>query len=293
MRNCTLMFCIGATKSGTSWLHRYIANHPQCHMRGIKELHYFDAIEFDDWEPWIADLTARRDSNLEDATDLSGEVAETKRRVAADAEAWLTVLQGRQQDDGAYLDYLIDGAGPETRLVGDFTPAYGLLPERRLQHMASLDEGVKFVYLMRDPVDRMWSHARMMARRRANKPSEIQRRSVNIVKRILKGKEPEIVRRSDYLGALTRIYNVAAPEQVYLGYYEDLFHRDAIARLSRFLGIDHGWADFGKRFMEGPKAEMELGQWDEMREFLEPQYAGLERMWGALPKGWGEPAEME
>ena len=68
----TLMFCIGATKAGTSWLHRYISNHPESHMRGIKELHYFDALEFDDWDPWIKMVTDRRDNNLADASAIEG-----------------------------------------------------------------------------------------------------------------------------------------------------------------------------------------------------------------------------
>jgi sulfotransferase family protein len=286
MAEPTLMYCIGATKAGTSWLHRYISNHPQCHMRGIKELHYFDAVEFDDYDPWISDVTARRDSNLAEADDFPPELAEIKRRVAQDADDWRQVLQTRGQNDSAYLEYL-DKGRTDQHLVGDFTPAYGLLPERRLAHMAGMLPDVRFVYLLRDPVQRIWSHARMMAARRANKPGEIPRRSVNILKRILKGKEPEIVRRSDYIGPLARLAAVASPEQLYVGFYEELFTKRSIGKISRFLGIDHGWADFSKRFMEGPKAVMEPGQWGEMRAFLAPQYDAMAEMFGKLPDAWG------
>ena len=34
----TVLFCVGAAKAGTSWFHSYLENHPDCHMRGIKEL---------------------------------------------------------------------------------------------------------------------------------------------------------------------------------------------------------------------------------------------------------------
>ncbi len=282
----TLMFCIGATKAGTSWLHRYVSNHPQCHMRGIKELHYFDALEFNDFDPWIADVTARRDENLGDLDAYPPDLAKTRRRVAEDAEDWRVVLDGRGANDDAYLAYLNKGRSDQ-RLIGDFTPAYGLLPEARLKQMANLLPDVKFIYLLRDPVARIWSHARMMAARRANKPSETQRRSVNILKRILKGKEPEIVRRSDYVGPLTRLAAVTRPEQVYVGFYEELFTKASIAKISRFLGIDHGWADFEKRFMAGPDAAMDPGQWAEMREFLAPQYQAMTRMFGTLPAAWG------
>jgi len=40
-----IFFCVGAAKAGTSWLHRQVSDHPECHFRAINELHYFDAIE--------------------------------------------------------------------------------------------------------------------------------------------------------------------------------------------------------------------------------------------------------
>ena len=45
MSEATLMFGVGATKAGTSWLYRYLADHPECHLRSIKELHFFDALD--------------------------------------------------------------------------------------------------------------------------------------------------------------------------------------------------------------------------------------------------------
>jgi hypothetical protein len=39
------VFGIGSAKSGTTWLYRYLRSHRECHLRGHKELHYFDAID--------------------------------------------------------------------------------------------------------------------------------------------------------------------------------------------------------------------------------------------------------
>ncbi|HHS89575.1 MAG TPA: sulfotransferase family protein, partial [Rhodobacteraceae bacterium] len=43
----TIFFGVGAAKSGTSWLYRYLEGHPETHLRSVKELHYFDALDFD------------------------------------------------------------------------------------------------------------------------------------------------------------------------------------------------------------------------------------------------------
>ncbi|MDJ0626930.1 MAG: sulfotransferase [Rhodobacter sp.] len=282
----TLLFCIGATKAGTSWLHRYISAHPRCHMRGIKELHYFDSVEFNDYGTWIADVEGRRDNNLTQLlTEEDPQIRRAKTRVAEDAEAWAGVLRQHRQDDAAYLAYLHGGLGDES-VVGDFTPAYALLPLARLREMAELQPEVRFVYLLRDPVDRVWSHCRMMAKRRANKPSEIQRRSVNIMRRIYKGKEPEIVRRSDYIGPLERLREAVAPEQLKVVFYEDLFTDAAIADICAFLGIDPVPAEFGRRVLRGPEAQMEPGQFEEMRAFLAPQYDYVAGAFERIPARW-------
>jgi hypothetical protein len=291
MAEPTLLYCVGATKSGTSWLHRYISNHPECHMRGLKELHYFDAVEFDDWDPWIQMVSDRSARSRREAEGLDEEQTARKLRTATSAEDWREVLLGRRADDAAYLAYLNKGREGQS-LVGDFTPAYSLLPEARLRHMAGLLPQVRFIYLMRDPVMRIWSHCRMMARRRANKPEEIQRRSVNIMRRVVKGKEPEIVRRSDYAATLQKLSAVTREGQLYVGIYEELFTRDELRRISHFLGIGLAWADYKKRFMEGPKAEMEPDQWDEMRGFLAEQYDAVAAHFGSLPKASGQrPAD--
>ncbi len=286
MSDPTLMFCVGATKAGTSWLHRYISDHPQAWMRGLKELHYFDAVAFDDWDPWIKTNQQRHDANLKDLEDLHPDHQAIKRRVAGDAAEWVEVLRGRKQDDAAYLAYLRNGLDGQ-RLVGDFTPAYGLLPREWLRHMAGIAPDVRFVYILRDPVDRLWSHARMIATRRALTPHEIPYRSVHILRRILAGKEPEVVRRSDYVTPITNLLAAVAPDKLRIVFYEELFSQPIVDDLCDFLGLDCKPAEFGKKILKGPEAEMDEGQYDQLREFLAPQYDAMAAIFDRLPDTWG------
>jgi hypothetical protein len=41
----TFQICTGATKAGTSWLCRYLLAHPDCHLRAIKERHFFNSAD--------------------------------------------------------------------------------------------------------------------------------------------------------------------------------------------------------------------------------------------------------
>ncbi len=234
MADPTLFFCVGATKAGTSWLHRYISDHPQCYMRGIKELHYFDAVEFDDWQPWIADVQGRYDSNLQRNGFARSEIpADQGARCAMTPPSGLRCCARARPTMPPTWRILRNGL-TDQRLVGDVTPAYGLLPRDRLAQMAGLMPDVRFIYLMRDPVARIWSHARMIAKRRALTPHEVAYRSVHIVRRILKGKEPEVVRRSDYIAPVTNLLAAVDPAKLRIVFYEELFQPADRRRPMRF-----------------------------------------------------------
>lgn len=292
MGSPTLMYCVGATKAGTSWLYRFIAEHPQCHLRGVKELHYFDAGAFDEWSFWAADAGRHRDRIKAQAIKAGANSLERKIQAARDAEEWCQVIDRKHSDDAAYLDYLQKGLG-DKRLIGEFTPAYGLLPVENLRHMAGLLPDVRFVYLMRDPVARIWSHVRMMAARQVERAEEIPQQASKLIKRILNGMEPQIVRRSDYIGPVTRLREAVEPSKLFFGFYEEMFTQKTITKLCAFLGLDMGTPEYDKPVMQGPSAVMARDQWTEMRDYLAPQYDAMREIFGTLPDAWGaEPKKV-
>jgi len=109
MAEATLMFCVGATKAGTGWLYEYLADHPQCHFRSIKELHYFDAIENGKLDREILKHETRHAVLAKKIASAGGEgLAEDVVRLR-DRSDWLGVLRAGE-DPQAYLAYL--EAGP-------------------------------------------------------------------------------------------------------------------------------------------------------------------------------------
>ena len=87
-----LFFGVGAAKAGTTWLHRQLSEHPECHFRTIKELHYFSAIE----KGKLGDeLTKHRDQQkaMLDQIAYTGQtVGAAKSQRLADRAAWMHCL---------------------------------------------------------------------------------------------------------------------------------------------------------------------------------------------------------
>lgn len=291
----TLLFCLGATKAGTSWLHRYVSDHPQTRLPALKELHYWDSAATGRWDFWARDAEAKfRDHSARAEAAETDPKRARQQRMADEALAWFEVLAAGRRDDRAYRAFLNRRVKRGHRLVADLTPAYGILSEAWLRQMAEVGPDVRFVYLLRDPLQRLWSHCRMIARRRATGEDDVPARANNILRGVIAGKEDEIAQRSDYAGALTRIQTSIGENRLYTAFYEEMFTQGELDRLCAFLGLDPHPGDFDHVVMPSPAAPLSAENRDAARDWLAPQYAFAERNFDRLPKLWGAaPAEVQ
>lgn len=278
MTTQTLLFCIGATKAGTSWLWDYLYSHPETHFPAVKELHYFDALEHGSGKFFRKELTTRIDK-LEEVRREKGP-APFRDAVINDGRRWLELFDGVHEDHDAYREML--GLGRvKAAVLGDFTPAYSLLKETTYKVMAGLSERVRFIFLMRDPVARMWSNIRMEAGRDAS-DAELAART----DKVLNGEARNIMLRSNYRRTLNRLLAVVPRAQVHLEFYERLFTPEATARLCDFLGIGPHKADFARVVHGGRPALLPAGREAQMFDLLRPQYNYVAQLMGELPAAW-------
>ena len=151
------------------------------------------------------------------------------------------------------------------------TPAYALLPEERLADMARMAPDVRFLYLLRDPVERLWSHVRMMAGRRDENGVVDADACAHILKRTLKGREDQIAMRSDYGGALKRLGAAVPKAKLLVEVFEDMVGANGLDRICDFLGIAR-FKGNPAPVHEGTAVKMTAAQRREARAWLEPQY---------------------
>jgi hypothetical protein len=285
MGEATLLFGLGANKAGTSWLYRYLEAHPECHLRSPKELHYFDAedrgtrgFQLRELDRQVAEAEARLASG-------KGNDAYLTRRIE-DLTAWRAVMAAGM-DDTAYRDFLAGGAAEGTRLLGDLTPAYGLLGEERLCQMAGLAPATRFLLLLRDPVERLWSNIRMMAGWQQGDLSRRAKRADALAESYLQGDQPELEERSDYAGILGRVRRAVPEKSLLTGFYETLFTQDSIDRICRFLGISPRPGRFDMRVWASPEVPLDPALRARLKARLAPQYDYVRSALGPLPGAWG------
>ncbi|MFP4274128.1 MAG: sulfotransferase [Paracoccaceae bacterium] len=279
MAETVLMFGLGATKAGSSWLYRFLRGHPDCHLRAVKELHWFDTLAGNRRKRRIARLTARVAALRAEAEAGTLSVPRRLDDHAALAEA---MARGTDAD---YLGFLNQGRGSR-RLVGDITPAYGMLGEDWLARMAGLSSGSRFVYLMRDPLARLWSHVRMLARRDAPSRAAIPAHAAGLMDDVLAGGAQDVLARGDYAGVIGRLSRAVPGSRVFLGFFEELVSGQAVARLCDFLGISRAEAPLDKAVHQGVPLPLDEGRRAAALRLLAPQYETVSARMGRLPAAW-------
>lgn len=280
-----VLICVGAAKAGTSWLHRQLAAHPECHLRAIKELHYFNAI---DAGRTSAELAKHRDLQASMLDRFARDGLRPNDEQAgrlSDRADWLDVLESKRENVRAYLRYLETGAGT-AKVVGDMTPAYALLTEGRLGGMARMAPDVRILYLLREPVDRLWSHIRMMAERRDGQGRVTARRCDRILNRVMNGEEDQIAKRSDYAAALAKLLAAIPAGKLLIEVFEDMIAGDAFQRICDFLGIARVEPN-RVPVHRGQPLDMTLSQREAAAAWLAPQYDAAARALGGMPEAWG------
>jgi len=286
MTDLTLLYGIGATKAGTSWLHAWLSEHPEVHLWPHKELHYFNAIDDGRVMQQIDQICERR-ATLRARMKTTSDAARLDRLAhrVAEFDRYLGLIGPGRIDPAAYLRFLSEGRGA-AHVVGDVTPAYALLSEERLRYMARLGPRTRFVYLLRDPVDRLWSNARAMAAMRGGDADRVRRAALQIFDRWVDGRERALAARCDYGGALRRLFAAVPEADRFVGFYEEMFAPEATAAICAFLGIAPVAAPVSQPVNTGPDIALDRARRGIAAELLAPQYEEVKSLLGRVPGQW-------
>ena len=232
---------VGAQKSGTTWLAKVLERHPEIYLRG-KEAHYWDVVRypFTGWDTF---------TNAMGAPDRAR-----------------TPFGRSPMDHSGYLPFLEFGRS-EKRVVADITPAYALCTAETFREMRDVHDNVKFVFLMRDPVERLWSGIR------------------HTLRAVLE-RDPDLG-RSRYDRTLASME--AAGCNLHVAFYEHLFSDAALASLADFLEVDGLEGDYDRVEYAGARHKATLGAdlRARAREALAETYDYVfDRFGDAVPDQW-------
>ncbi len=235
-RTKTFLLGLGCQKGGSTWLHDYLHNRPDCDFGVAKEYHTFDARYLDLFR-WFHARDLRRLTDLLNKKQRLGFWRGRKLDWRIDKLARKIVFR---EDPSYYAEYFdrLWQADPAIRLVGDITPGYAALQPEHYREIKTLLEGkgfdVKVIFILRDPVERCYSAVR------AANEKKIARGEAIDLSGLLEANfaTPAFECRTRYENTVRAVETVFAADRIFLTLHETLFTAAEIGRLNRFLGLD-------------------------------------------------------
>jgi hypothetical protein len=273
------LVCVGAMRCGTSWLWHYLRPLPEVAVSPIKEVHFFDA-KFPGNA--LGEMNAFAVKRLAFHAGREGDAAAS----AFHSPSFRASVDRVQMiyDDNAYFDHFARLCSDETSTLCDITPGYAVIGSTGFEYMrdffATQTVRLKLAFVMRDPVDRLWSQLRhMQSINPEAKTAERWREAIEA---------PRIIARADYRGTVRVLDDIFPADDILYLFYEDVFAEPALRRLCTFAGVKY---QPGRPRQRQNEATLELtapdGARDEFRRVLAPQYAFCRERFGHLvPDGW-------
>jgi hypothetical protein len=267
--NTTLVLGIGAPRSGTTWLATYLEHHPQFYMSPLKEMHYFDAKFLPERCAYFNRVFNNVLLTLGHKTDKAEHV-----RMRVDMIG----------DESLYLQYFKRYMADE-RCFGEISPSYCLLECDMVKAIMAMHHKVKFIYILRSPVDRFISNSFYMA----NTMDMYFRYPDQYIDSCLHSSHLRL--RADYRKTIQE-YDRAAPDNILYLFYEQLFCDETLRRVCTFCGIDFRSAPYAARInASSTNAATELHEATRHKVYrvLAEQYTFVDAYFGrAIPENWRE-----
>ncbi len=214
--------CVGAQKSGTTWLYEVLRQQKGIWLPPIKELNFFNQLVFEResaYSGWW-----RRGNALWRLNQ-----ATKNEKVGYDWLKFLLHLCKEDTDIGWYSD--IFKRCPNDKLSGEFTPEYLMLPKQVIQTLKAIYPNIKIIMILRRPSCRVESHLKMIKQH----CPEISDSLLNEV-----ALSESVLLRSDYEKILNNWFSSFNRDQLFIGRYDELKERPEkfVKKIGDFLRLD-------------------------------------------------------
>jgi hypothetical protein len=283
----TLFIGVGAAKCGTTWLSERLDEHPEVFMSPVKEMHWFDG------------PTSRRHFQRSLARKVRRHTQPSRVDNDIDEETSALLHRLSLRNDADYLLYFASRLDPSHRAFGEFSPSYALVDADTFARMHDLHSRVRFIFLMRNPTDRLWSQFKY--RFQLHKEPVPEHFDLSLV---ADAELAQMISRGDYAHTLRELWKAVPREHVFTAFYEDIFSpqrsNDVLGSLWQFLGVDRAGtlarlnarAHLMRRVNATPSSPLPDDEREMIVSMLADTYRFAAEELSGLPESWVHDLEL-
>lgn len=251
-------------------------------MHPLKEVHFFDGLyESEKWPNVIKNRLAKEQK-------LAAQLDRFRQQNNTEKLAQYQHVKERNtfyEHPDLYLEHFKNNVA-QCEAFGEITAEYTTLSTETYKRMFEIHADVRFVLLVRDPVDRLWSQIKMLSKfeRRGFGKSRTQTQRVDHALN-----NEKIIERSRYDITLRNLLTHVPESNCFVGFYENLFNDDCILKLCDFLSLPFVPGEYKKLVNESRGQQLTRSEALKIYDRLIPTYEFFNTRYGAeLPEKWLE-----
>lgn len=279
--------CAGAQKAGTTWLFARLNELSEFSLPPIKEFHYFDrSREYPSPNKLSHTFLYRRLLDYSWTKESVKFLFRAIKKGNYKKAKWLANWYFSNYNDEWYLSLFDSLEG----IKGEVTPDYSILNEQDIEKMYNLIPNVKIIFLLRNPVERAWSHYRYNKYELKHPDLDKQKIELNEVKYFVNKEGVEL--RTNYFQTLERYAKYYPHDQIIIGFY-DALKNDPVELLSGIVSYLGGNAanitkecNLDTKNKVSRKVEMPSEVEDYLKEKYYPQVKILSETYGSYFTKW-------
>jgi len=270
---------IGPQRTGTTWLCQNLRVHPEIFITRPKELYYFSELKNGSPRPLVV-RRAEKPGNLRRPREYL---------VSKAIEFWLKYLMVRDYEpdelnwySNMFSTNTVEGKYRSVRnlikykrrikfkMAGEGTATYAILKDDVLREITVLNPGIKAILMVREPVERAWSHAKKdlidIPGRSIEEVSDEEFREFLL--------RDEHIERGMYSSIIEKWEGHIQKDHLFVGSFKDIVQKpgELLRSIFRFLGVEDRAEYVGglSKTVVNPSSSYAVP--DRVRNLLEPVY---------------------
>jgi len=254
------------------------------HFSRNKELHYFDVITGKAKQVFDIRIRAAQTLAQRLVPQLGHHNLQNLRHLRNLTDL-LAIYTSEPGDHTSYLNYLLEDYQNQP-VICDITPAYAILDRDVFSQMGQIGRA-KFIFILRDPIDRMWSQIRMAIKTKNPDGKLYQDACIARAHQLIETNRLGNIERADYRRTITQLEAVIPKDRIKYLFYERLFQPSTMNEICAFLGIARLPTNPERYSNLGTSAPLPDDIQTAFRSAFAPQYAFIQnRFGGIVPDQW-------
>lgn len=283
------LICFGSQRGGTTWLSAQLRKHPECDFPYRKEIRYLDPLYYHPYERIQRKRIGEFSTKLRNFTNGGNDPLSASN--AKELRWWSKYAFVTQEEctDEWYAS-LFDDCDP-SKLTGDFSPDYSLLPPEGVDHLYRVVPNAKLIFMLRNPIDRLWSGVTYALRERDD--LSIERKSARAHRHL---KRPMQLAFSNYPAIIQNFERRFPKENILYLFHDDISNNatELLQEACTHLEISYKQSYFpkiGKSINRSPEIPLDPNVRAELSKGYLPDLRWLSERFGGRATSWLQAAE--